>query len=213
MGTSRRVTKPSQENPDRSTSSAGTLACALCGHPAPGTPISRSAIQHRRDALSSTDSFLPVPPLQPQVRRIPFPLPRARPMKGRLRRSRTTLKREFAEKKEDRHEHAPASSPLKASAPPQVLYSYDKIEVYLWAIIRLRSVAVCGHQFVCFRAAKLQWLKRRECAKLIPKRPTSTGVAVPLARSPHRTATKRPTAVHSCPGPLKTTFRATTNLE
>jgi hypothetical protein len=35
----------------------------------------------------------------------------------------------------------------------------------------------------------------------------------PLARSPHRTATKRPTAVHSCPGPLKTTFRATTHLE
>jgi hypothetical protein len=30
-------------------------ACALSGHPAPGTPISRSAIiQHRRDAFGST---------------------------------------------------------------------------------------------------------------------------------------------------------------
>jgi hypothetical protein len=35
----------------------------------------------------------------------------------------------------------------------------------------------------------------------------------PLARSPYRTATKRPTAVHSCPWPLKTPFRATTHLE
>ncbi len=35
----------------------------------------------------------------------------------------------------------------------------------------------------------------------------------PLARSPHRTATKRPKAVHSCLLPLKMTFRATTHLE
>ena len=48
-GTSRRVTKPSLENPDRSTSSTG-VACALCGHPAPGhadLPIGHPASPRR----------------------------------------------------------------------------------------------------------------------------------------------------------------------
>ena len=178
METWRRVPNPPLEKSNRSTSSTGIRACAplrLSGPRARRSPDRPSRIA----ATLVAQAFLTARLCNRRCGEIPFALPRARPMKGRVRRTRTRP-RGSQEKRKTASNLCRQSSPRKMSAPPQVLYSYDKIEVYLWAIISLRSSCSLWPSVCVFQICKVAMAQAWGVSKLIPKGPTSARFAVPL---------------------------------